>query len=242
MPTQYEPYKGLLANLATLPSTGKSGVFAYTTDTKQLYMDTGSGSGIPGAWTLIGGPGATGVSQIIPGLNVSISPGTGVGAVTINATGGGGGGGFYTAFADAEQVAGSGTSWTLANMPTGDLQVFQYLTGFGCVALIEGIDYTLAGAAITTTNSVATGKLYAWYQYAGAAIPTFVSDETVAGSGTAWTLASPPNPPTSLQLVQRIMGFGGVTLIEGVDYTLSVGVITTVNSIGAGDLTAWYRV
>jgi hypothetical protein len=37
--------------------------------------------------------GASGVSKIVAGANVSISPTTGVGEVTINATGGGGGGG-----------------------------------------------------------------------------------------------------------------------------------------------------
>ena len=240
MPSPYRLLSGPSSHLSTLSSVGLEGNLLFTTDTQQVYVGTGAGVGVPTGWVLIGGPGATGVSQIIAGTNITLSPTSGVGAVTVNSTGGGGGG-FYTAFADAEQVSGSGTSWTLANTPTGDLQLFQYLTGFGCVALIQGIDFAITGAAITTTNSIASGKLYAWYQYDGMATPTFVGDETVAGSGTAWTLANVPNPPASLQLVQRVTGFGGITLIEGIDYTLSGAGIVTTNSILSGDLTAWYR-
>lgn len=47
-------YRGTLATLQTLPSTGKQGVLAWTTDSQQLYMDTGSGTGIPAAWQPLG--------------------------------------------------------------------------------------------------------------------------------------------------------------------------------------------
>jgi hypothetical protein len=45
-------YRGTKANLAALASTGKAGVLAWTTDTQELYVDSGSGVGIgPGnAW------------------------------------------------------------------------------------------------------------------------------------------------------------------------------------------------
>ena len=45
-------YRGTKANLASLASTGKIGVLAYTTDTQELHVDSGSGTGIgPGnAW------------------------------------------------------------------------------------------------------------------------------------------------------------------------------------------------
>ncbi len=45
-------YHGTLAALGSLPSTGKVGVLAYTTDSNELYVDSGSGTGIgPGnAW------------------------------------------------------------------------------------------------------------------------------------------------------------------------------------------------
>ncbi len=45
-------YHGTLASLGSLASTGKVGVLAYTTDSHELYVDSGSGVGIgPGnAW------------------------------------------------------------------------------------------------------------------------------------------------------------------------------------------------
>jgi hypothetical protein len=48
-------YRGTLANLSALASTGKAGVLAWTTDTNELYVDSGSGSGIPTAWTRVVG-------------------------------------------------------------------------------------------------------------------------------------------------------------------------------------------
>lgn len=45
-------YRGTKAALGSLASTGKIGVLAYTTDTQELYVDSGTGTGIgPGnAW------------------------------------------------------------------------------------------------------------------------------------------------------------------------------------------------
>jgi hypothetical protein len=45
---------------------------------------------------LVSGAGGTGVTQIIAGTNITISPVGGTGAVTINASGGGGSSGFQT--------------------------------------------------------------------------------------------------------------------------------------------------
>lgn len=74
-----------------------------------------------------------------------------------------------------------------------------------------------------------------------AATVNFADGETVAGSGTAWTLAHTPSPALSLILVQYVAGFGGIVLIAGTDYTLAGAAITTVNSLSAGVLTGWYR-
>lgn len=46
-------YRGTLANLSALASTGQAGVLAWTTDTNELYVDAGSGSagiGAGNAW------------------------------------------------------------------------------------------------------------------------------------------------------------------------------------------------
>ena len=37
-------YRGTLANLSALATTGKAGVLAWTTDTNEIYVDAGSGS------------------------------------------------------------------------------------------------------------------------------------------------------------------------------------------------------
>lgn len=50
-------YRGTLADLQGLPSTGHQGVLAWTTDSQQLFMDTGVGGstiGIPAAWQPLG--------------------------------------------------------------------------------------------------------------------------------------------------------------------------------------------
>lgn len=44
-----QTFRGTLANLAALASTGKAGVLAWTTDTNELYVDAGSGSAGIGA-------------------------------------------------------------------------------------------------------------------------------------------------------------------------------------------------
>lgn len=64
--------------------------------------------------------GASGVSQIVAGTNVTISPAGGTGVVTINATGGGGGGGGTVTNVSALTIGTTGTdlSSTVANSTT----------------------------------------------------------------------------------------------------------------------------
>jgi len=63
--------------------------------------------------------GASGVSQIVAGTNVTISPAGGTGVVTINATGGGGGGGTVTSVAALTLgTTGTDLSSTVANSTT----------------------------------------------------------------------------------------------------------------------------
>lgn len=71
-------------------------------------------------------------------------------------------GGSTTNFVDSEIVAGSGTSWTLANIPvTGSVHL--YANGQRLTPGI-GQDYTIAGAAITTALSWASGTVLADYR------------------------------------------------------------------------------
>ena len=71
--------------------------------------------------------------------------------------------------------------------------------------------------------------------------PNFADNVVVVGAGVNWALPNPPNPAASLQLFQQLSGFGQVMLQAGVDYTLVGTAITTVNSIAAGALRAWFR-
>jgi hypothetical protein len=85
-------------------------------------------TGTSGAATLVGGTlnipqysaGAAGVTQIVAGTNVTISPVGGTGVVTINATGGGGGGGGTVTSVAALTLGTTGTdlSSTVANSTT----------------------------------------------------------------------------------------------------------------------------
>jgi hypothetical protein len=86
-------------------------------------------TGTSGAATLVGGTlnipqysggGVSGVTQIVAGTNVTISPVGGTGVVTINATGGGGGGGGTVTSVAALTLGTSGTdlSSTVANSTT----------------------------------------------------------------------------------------------------------------------------
>jgi len=43
---KFAVYRGTLANLSALASTGQAGVIAWTTDTHEFYVDSGSGTGI----------------------------------------------------------------------------------------------------------------------------------------------------------------------------------------------------
>jgi len=43
-------YRGLRASLAALASTGKAGTLAWTTDSNEFFVDSGTGTGIGTAW------------------------------------------------------------------------------------------------------------------------------------------------------------------------------------------------
>lgn len=64
-----------------------------------------------------------------------------------------------------------------------------------------------------------------------------ISNETVSGSGTSWTLAHIPNPSNSLKLYGN-----GQRLTLTTDYTISGLAITTINSFSAGAVLADYNI
>ena len=72
-------------------------------------------------------------------------------------------------FADNESVTITAGSGTLAHTPnpSASLQLFAWNTGFGATLLVQGQDYTLAGAVITLGASVppTVGAYRAFYRF-----------------------------------------------------------------------------
>lgn len=137
-----------------------------------------------------------------------------------------------------ENVQGSGTSWTLANIPNNASNVilFGFLESFGFVALSQGMgnpyNYVISEANITTNQSFT--MILACYDYIGSGNNTIVFGENVSGSGTSWTLANTPNSSFNIILFGLLPDFGFVALIQGTgnsyNYTISGAIITTNQS------------
>lgn len=102
--------------------------------------------------TVAMGQSNTDVTQTLPFLINSIT-----GRLLVDSTGGGGG----NTFVYNEVVSGSGTTWTLANIPVTGNQAI-YANG---QRLTPTVDYTISGAAVTTVDSWSAGTVLADYQH-----------------------------------------------------------------------------
>jgi hypothetical protein len=152
-------------------------------------------------------------------------------------------------FVDAELPAGTingvNTAFSLANTPAPPASLTLYRNG---VEMGYGTDYTLNGSAITfaSTSLPRTGdSLVAYYRTTGATVAAanFADDETpvgtINGTNLVFTLATAPNPATSLRLYRN-----GIIMAQGGDYTLNGSSITfiTASTPRTGDsLAAYYR-
>lgn len=101
-------------------------------------------------WAAAGavGPGG-GVTQIVPGLNVSIDPPTGLGVVTINATGGGGGGGVTSVSNNGPGISVSPT--------TGAVQI----ENTGVTSIVAGTNVSISGSTGAVTINAPLAAAFA---------------------------------------------------------------------------------
>lgn len=141
--------------------------YAKLDDNIQIALTNSSGyamygkcTGNPSIVALQVGVYATGCQMvredILSGDNVYSMTGTTASpAWTLNT---GGGGGADVVF--GEVVSGSGTTWTLANVPTGTIS----LAANGQTLLLTE-DYTIVGDTITTVSSWSAGTVIASYQF-----------------------------------------------------------------------------
>lgn len=119
--------------------------------------------------------------------------------------------------------------------------VFPDVSGLVSTAQLPATGVTVGSYTNANITVDATGRVLSAVSGSTSGI-NFSDNETVAGTGTAWTLAHTPSPVASLELFAYIAGFGGVLLRPGgVDYTLAGLAVTTVSAYAAGGLTAWYR-
>lgn len=127
-------------------------------------------NGTTGSHSLIvqvtGAPGTTVSLPASAGLVALYSDGTNVTQLT------GPGAGSGALYADNETPSGScngsNNAFTLANSPSpsASLILIQRFSGGGSAVLLQGTDYTLAGANITTMNAPASGdSLAAFYRH-----------------------------------------------------------------------------
>jgi hypothetical protein len=123
---------------------------------------------------------------------------------------------------------GSNTSFTLANVPNPSSSLALFRNG---LRLNQGVDYTISANGITFQSGTVPQNgdtLLASYRLS-LTIPgvAFVDQETPSGTingvNLAFTLSQTPSPSTSLAVYRN-----GLHLAAGIDYNLSVAVITFV--------------
>ena len=174
------------------------------------------------------------LTNLVNGLNATVNTLSAAGSTAV--------------FVDAETPTGTsnGTNVTfsLANTPAPSSSLSLYRNG---LELSQGIDYTLAGSVITfvAASLPQTGDiLSAFYRMAGTGSTTNFTDAeipggTINGANVNFTLASSPNPTTSLRLYRN-----GLLLVPNVEYTLSGSAITftSARTPQSGDaIAAYYR-
>ena len=177
----------------------------------------------------------TNLTNLVNGLNATVSALSTTGSNAV----------FVDDETPAGAINGANKLFSLANTPAPAVSLTLFLNG---LALAQGFDYSLSGAAITfaTASEPQTGDtLLAYYRMAGTGSATnFADDETPGGAingiNLTFMLASAPNPAGSLRLYRN-----GLLLDQGGDYTLtgsSINFSSATTAPQTGDsLAAYYR-
>jgi len=142
-------------------------------------------------------------------------------------------------------IDGTNAVFALVNTPAPTASLSLYRNG---LVQTNGIDYTLAGNAITFSgNNIPQPSdiLQAYYRIAGTGpVPTFADSEvpagTIDGTNLTYVLAAAPSPALSLKLYKN-----GVLMRQDSDYTVSDATIlfagTSVTPQAGDSLIASYR-
>jgi len=147
---------------ATLANSGvTAGTYGSSTQVPQITVDSKGRITSVTNVAISGGGGGSGVSQIVAGTGISISPTGGTGAVTINATGGGS----YTLPPATSSVLGGvkigsginvtpdGTISAAPGAGTYETVVFRYTAGnAGTFASADAVYSTTSGVSVTITD------------------------------------------------------------------------------------------
>lgn len=196
--------------LPDLTSDPQTSVLTYNSVTKQVYFTASAAIG--------GGGTGPGVTRIIAGTNITISPASGVGTVTINATGGGGGGNSW--LLSGNTATANDFLGTINNIPL-TFRVNNLLAG----SIGDGLSNTFlglrAGISNTTGNAnTAFGFNALNFNTNGAGNTAggcyALSDNTTGASNTAF-------------------GSNALTLNTIGNYNTSIGMNSLANNTGDGN-------
>ena len=146
------------------------------------YLQT---DGVNSLWATVN----AGVTQIVAGSNITISPASGLGIVTINSTGGGGGGGGLTGLQEIDDISGSFNGSTVSfpititggqPIPAGS-GTSQVIVALGGILQTPGNAFSFDNATDTLTFTAAPPAGIAFSGYIGGA-PALITD-IIAGTG-----------------------------------------------------------
>ena len=127
-----------------------------------------------------------------------------------------------------EVPSGSGTAFTLATVPYPEsLQLFR-----GGARQREGDDFTISGASITLTTTLASGEVLLADYGVNFETVNRIRDEVPSGSDVTFTLAHTPLSNT----LQLFRGGARQQAGAGKDYTISGAIITLAVTLATGEV------